>query len=127
DMTIFGENTEDIYAGIEFSAGTAEAKKMQDYLVNDLHVDDNFNAQTGIGIKIVSEEGSKRLIRSAIEYAIAQQLPSVTIVHKGNIMKYTEGAFKQWGFDVAETEFADKTYSWGQWERTKAEKGQEAA
>ena len=127
DMTIFRENTEDIYAGIEFSAGTAEAKKMQDYLVNDLHVDYNFNAQTGIGIKIVSEEGSKRLIRSAIEYAIAQQLPSVTIVHKGNIMKYTEGAFKQWGFDVAETEFADKTYTWGQWERTKAEKGQEAA
>lgn len=127
NMVIFRENTEDIYAGIEFSAGTAEAKKMQDYLVNDLHVDYNFNAQTGIGIKIVSEEGSKRLIRSAIEYAIAQQLPSVTIVHKGNIMKYTEGAFKQWGFDVAETEFADKTYTWGQWERTKAEKGQEAA
>lgn len=127
NMVIFRENTEDIYAGIEFSAGTAEAKKMQDYLVNDLHVEYNFNAQTGIGIKIVSEEGSKRLIRSSIEYAIAQQLPSVTIVHKGNIMKYTEGAFKQWGFDVAETEFADKTYTWEQWERTKAEKGQEAA
>lgn len=127
DMTIFRENTEDIYAGIEFSAGTVEAKKMKDYLINDLHVEYNFNAQTGIGIKIVSEEGSKRLIRSAIEYAIAQQLPSVTIVHKGNIMKYTEGAFKQWGFDVAETEFADKTYTWEQWERTKAEKGQEAA
>lgn len=127
NMVIFRENTEDIYAGIEFSAGSTEAKHLQEFLLNDLHVDYNFNAQTGIGIKIVSEEGSKRLIRSAIEYAIAQGLPSVAIVHKGNIMKYTEGAFKQWGFDVAETEFADKTYTWGQWERTKAEKGQEAA
>src|SRR5690606_31844579 len=82
---------------------------------------------TGIGIKIVSEEGSKRLVRSAIKHAIAHNLPSVTIVHKGNIMKYTEGAFKQWGFDVAESEFSDLTYTWGQWEKTKAEKGQDAA
>src|SRR5690606_16903578 len=77
--------------------------------------------------KLVSEEGSKRLVRSAIEYAIAHKRPSVTIVHKGNIMKFTEGAFKQWGFEVAEQEFGDHTYTWGQWERTKESKGQEVA
>lgn len=127
NMVIFRENTEDIYAGIEFAAGTADAQKTQEFLVHNLGVDYDFKDQTGIGVKIVSEEGSKRLIRSAIEYAIAHNLPSVTIVHKGNIMKFTEGAFKQWGFEVAETEFADKTYTWGQWERTKSEKGQDAA
>lgn len=127
NMVIFRENTEDIYAGIEFAAGTADAQKTQEFLVHNFGVDYDFKDQTGIGVKIVSEEGSKRLIRSAIEYAIAHNLPSVTIVHKGNIMKFTEGAFKQWGFEVAETEFADKTYTWGQWERTKSEKGQDAA
>lgn len=127
NMVIFRENTEDIYAGIEFAAGTESSKKLQESLVNNFGVEYDFKDQTGIGIKIVSEEGSKRLIRSAIEYAIANNLPSVAIVHKGNIMKFTEGAFKQWGYEVAETEFADKSYTWGQWERTKAEKGQDAA
>src|SRR5690606_30881405 len=127
NMVIFRENTEDIYAGIEFAAGTSESKQLQHYLLNDLNVDYSFNENTGVGIKIVSEEGSKRLVRSAIEYAITHKLPSVTIVHKGNIMKYTEGAFKNWGFEVAETEFAEYTYTWGQWERTKTEKGQEVA
>lgn len=127
NMVIFRENTEDIYAGIEFAAGTESSKKLQESLVNNFGVEYDFKDRTGIGIKIVSEEGSKRLIRSAIEYAIANNLPSVAIVHKGNIMKFTEGAFKQWGYEVAETEFADKSYTWGQWERTKAEKGQDAA
>ena len=127
NMVIFRENTEDIYAGIEFAAGTAESKELQGYLLNELNIDYSFNNNTGIGIKIVSEEGSKRLIRSAIEYAISHKLPSVTIVHKGNIMKYTEGAFKNWGFELAEKEFGDFTYTWGQWEKTKVQKGQDAA
>lgn len=127
NMVVFRENTEDIYAGIEFSADADDTIRLQQFLLNELNVDYSFNEHTGIGIKIVSEEGSKRLIRSAIKHAILHKLPSVTIVHKGNIMKYTEGAFKQWGFDVAENEFSDFTYTWGQWEKTKAEKGQDAA
>ena len=127
NMVIFRENTEDIYAGIEFAGGTMDAIKLQEFLLQDLNVDYAFNDNTGIGIKIVSEVGSKRLIRSAIEYAITHKLPSVTIVHKGNIMKYTEGAFKNWGFEVAEEEFSAYTYTWGQWEQTKAKKGQESA
>lgn len=127
DMVVFRENTEDIYAGIEFPAGTVEAKALGQYLAQDLHVDYPFSDSTGIGIKVASEEGSKRLVRSAIEHAIQHKRPSVTIVHKGNIMKFTEGAFKQWSFEVAEQEFADHTYTWGQWERTKESQGQEAA
>jgi len=127
NMVIFRENTEDIYAGIEFDAGSAEALQLQEFLNHNLKVDYTFAQHTGLGIKLVSEAGSKRLVRAAIDHAIAHNLPSVTLVHKGNIMKYTEGAFKQWGFDVAEQEYADKTYTWGQWERTKAEKGQEEA
>ncbi|MCA5005525.1 NADP-dependent isocitrate dehydrogenase [Sphingobacterium bovistauri] len=127
DMVIFRENTEDIYAGIEFSADSEDSKKLQKYLLEELGVDYSFNQNSGIGIKIVSEEGSKRLVRSAIEYAIEHKKSSVTIVHKGNIMKYTEGAFKQWGFEVAEKEFGQFTYTWGQWERTKEEKGQDTA
>ncbi|MBE8714482.1 NADP-dependent isocitrate dehydrogenase [Sphingobacterium hungaricum] len=127
DMIVFRENTEDIYAGIEFAAGTPEAEKVQNYLKEKLHVDYNFSDTTGVGIKLVSEEGSKRLVRSAIEHAIKHNKPSVTIVHKGNIMKFTEGAFKNWGFEVAENEFADQTYTWGQWEKTKNSQGQEAA
>ncbi|TJY67006.1 NADP-dependent isocitrate dehydrogenase [Sphingobacterium alkalisoli] len=127
NMVVFRENTEDIYAGIEFAAGTDEAQKLQRFLKQEAHVVYNFTDTTGIGIKLVSEEGSKRLMRSAIEYAIAHGLPSVTVVHKGNIMKYTEGAFKKWSFEVAETEYGDVTYTWGQWERVRAEKGQEAA
>ena len=127
DMVVFRENTEDIYAGIEFPGDTEGSQKIQNYLINELGVAYTFNPNTGIGIKIVSEEGSKRLVRSALEYAIEHKRTSVTIVHKGNIMKYTEGAFKQWGFEVAEKEFAEHTYTWGQWERTKEEKGQDAA
>ncbi|NGF57349.1 NADP-dependent isocitrate dehydrogenase [Parapedobacter sp. SGR-10] len=127
DMVVFRENTEDIYAGIEFAEGTPEVRALARFLNEDLHVDYDFSSSTGMGIKIASEEGCKRLIRSAIEHAIQHQRPSVTIVHKGNIMKFTEGAFKQWGFEVAEQEFGDYTYTWGQWERTKESKGQEAA
>lgn len=123
NMVIFRENTEDIYAGIEFAAGSADAMKIQDFLRDELHVDYNFSTGTGVGIKLVSEIGSKRLIRAAIEHAMAHKLPSVSLVHKGNIMKFTEGAFKNWGYELAETEFADYTYTWGQWERTKAAKG----
>lgn len=127
NMVIFRENTEDIYAGIEFAAGSQEAAALQGFLKDSLAVDYGFSDSTGVGIKLVSKEGSQRLIRAAIQYAIDHKQPSVTLVHKGNIMKYTEGAFKHWGFEVAETEFAGQTYTWGQWERTKAEKGQEAA
>ena len=127
DMVVFRENTEDIYAGIEFAAGSTESKQLQGFLSDTLHVDYPFTTDLGIGIKLVSEQGSKRLIRSAIEYAIEHKRPSVTLVHKGNIMKYTEGAFKQWGFELAESEFANKTYTWGQWERTKEQRGQDAA
>ncbi len=127
DMVVFRENTEDIYAGIEFAAGSSEAGRLQQFLAQELGVNYEFSDSTGVGVKLVSEEGSKRLVRAAIEYAIAHKLPSVALVHKGNIMKYTEGAFKQWGFEVAEREFGTHTYTWGQWERTKAEKGQDAA
>src|SRR5690606_34862900 len=92
DMVVFRENTEDIYAGIEFAAGTKEAEKLQNFLKNDLEVDYGFNNQTGVGLKFVSQNGSERLVRSAIEFAIKEGRKSVTLVHKGNIMKYTEGA-----------------------------------
>ena len=127
DMVVFRENTEDIYAGIEFAAGTAESKQIQDFLKNDLNVDYNFTNTTGVGLKFVSEEGSKRLIRAAIEFALAEGRKSVTLVHKGNIMKYTEGAFKNWGYELAEKEFKDQVYTWNQWETTKAKDGQDAA
>jgi len=109
DMVVFRENTEDIYAGIEFAAFTKEASALKHFLNKELQVDYHFTDSTGVGIKLVSEEGSKRLVRSAIEYAIQHKRSSVTIVHKGNIMKFTEGAFKQWGFEVAEQEFGDYT------------------
>lgn len=127
DMVVFRENTEDIYAGIEFAAGTDEADLLQDFLKDKLNVDYNFNNTTGVGLKFVSENGSKRLVRSAIEFAIKEGRKSVTLVHKGNIMKYTEGAFKNWGYDVAESEFSDFTYTWNQWEKTKEAKGADAA
>src|SRR5690606_13411382 len=126
DMVVFRENTEDIYAGIEFAAGTAEARCIQDFLKDDLSVDYNFTNTTGVGLKFVSEEGSKRLIRAAIEFAIAEGRKSITIVHKGNIMKYTEGAFKNWGYQLAESEFGDKLYTWNQWEKTKEASGADA-
>ena len=128
NMVIFRENTEDIYAGIEFMTGTPEAKKLLDFLVNEMNVKKlRFPETTSFGIKPVSKDGSERLIRSAIQYAIEHKLPSVTIVHKGNIMKYTEGSFKNWGYELAEREFAGDVYTWRQWEKTKAESGEAVA
>ena len=128
NMVIFRENTEDIYAGIEYMTGTPEAKKLLDFLQNELHVKNiRFPETTSFGIKPVSKEGSERLIRSAIEFAIANKMPSVTIVHKGNIMKFTEGAFKNWGYELAEREFAGDVYTWNQWEATKKESGEAVA
>jgi isocitrate dehydrogenase len=130
DMVIFRENTEDIYAGIEFAAGSPEAAKVLAFLEREFpssYKKLRFPATTGIGFKPVSQEGSERLIRAAIEYAITQKRKSVTLVHKGNIMKYTEGAFRNWGYALAEREFGDRVYTWEQWERTKAARGEEAA
>lgn len=128
NMVIFRENTEDIYAGIEYMTGTPEAKKLLDFLQNELGVKNiRFPETTSFGIKPVSKEGSERLIRSAIEYAISNKLPSVTIVHKGNIMKFTEGAFKNWGYELAEREFAGQVYTWNQWEATKKASGEAVA
>ncbi|MBX2964268.1 MAG: NADP-dependent isocitrate dehydrogenase [Cyclobacteriaceae bacterium] len=150
DMVIFRENTEDIYAGIEFKAGTPEAQKMLDFLAKEFpkeHDKIRFSTQAkseefwkmvgatnmnnevnvGIGIKPVSRSGSVRLIHSAIAYAIKHNRKSVTLVHKGNIMKFTEGAFRDWGYAIAEEYFGDKVYTWSQWEKTKKEKGEESA
>ncbi|RKP54962.1 NADP-dependent isocitrate dehydrogenase [Cohnella endophytica] len=128
DMVIFRENTEDIYAGIEYQAGTEQVKKVLEFLQNEMGVNKiRFPETSGIGIKPVSEDGSKRLVRAAIEYAIKHGRKSVTLVHKGNIMKYTEGAFKNWGYEVAEQEFGDKVYTWSEYDRVKAEQGEEAA
>jgi len=128
DMVIFRENTEDIYAGIEWQAGSPEAKKVIAFLQDAMGVAKiRFPATSGIGIKPVSSEGSKRLIRAAIKYAIANKRRSVTLVHKGNIMKFTEGAFRDWGYELADAEFAEKTYTWSRWEKTKKDKGEEAA
>ncbi|PVH25270.1 NADP-dependent isocitrate dehydrogenase [Sphingobacterium corticibacter] len=127
DMVIFRENTEDIYVGVEYASASEESKRLQQFLNNDLKLDYDFRANTGLGVKVVSEEGTKRLVRAAIQYALEQNRPSVTIVHKGNIMKYTEGAFKNWAYQLAEEEFGDQVYTWDQWEKTKAEKGQEEA
>ncbi|WP_028561905.1 NADP-dependent isocitrate dehydrogenase [Paenibacillus pinihumi] len=128
DMVIFRENTEDIYAGIEYQEGSAEVKKVIEFLKTEMGVNKiRFPETSGIGIKPVSAEGSKRLARAAIEYAIKHGRKSVTLVHKGNIMKFTEGAFKNWGYEVAEQEFADKTFTWGQYDRIKEAEGTEAA
>lgn len=128
DMVIFRENTEDIYAGIEYQAGSDEQKKLLNFLQNELGVNKiRFPETSGLGIKPVSKEGTQRLVRSAIEYAISHNRPSVTLVHKGNIMKFTEGGFKQWGYDVAEAEFGDKVFTWNQYDAIKAEQGEAAA
>jgi len=130
DMVIFRENTEDIYAGIEFEAGTPDNQKFLEQFKAAFpkqYAKIRFPNTSGIGIKAVSQEGTERLFRSAIEYAIANKRKSVTIVHKGNIMKYTEGAFRNWSYALAEKAFADKVYTWDQWERTKAAKGEKAA
>lgn len=129
NMTIFRENTEDIYAGIEFSAGSPEAAKLLAFLTNELGAGKKirFPESSAFGIKPVSKDGSERLIRAAIQYALDNNLPSVTIVHKGNIMKFTEGGFKMWGYELAEREFGDRVYTWGQWENARKTQGEEAA
>jgi len=130
DMVIFRENTEDIYAGIEFAAGTDEAKKVLAFLKDNFpqqYKKVRFPDTTGLGVKPVSKDGSERLVRAAINYAIANKRKSVTFVHKGNIMKFTEGAFRNYGYALAEREFANQTYTWDQWEVTKKEKGEAAA
>ncbi|MBT2832989.1 NADP-dependent isocitrate dehydrogenase [Staphylococcus coagulans] len=128
DMVIFRENTEDIYAGIEFKEGTDEVKKVIDFLQNEMGAKNiRFPETSGIGIKPVSKEGTERLVRAAIQYALDNQRKSVTLVHKGNIMKFTEGAFKQWGYDLAEKEFGDQVFTWQQYDRLVYEKGKEEA
>jgi isocitrate dehydrogenase len=128
DMVIFRENTEDIYAGIEYMYGTPEATKLLNFLQNEMGVTKiRFPETSSLGIKPVSKEGSERLIRAAISYALEQKLPSVTLVHKGNIMKFTEGGFKTWGYELAIREFGDKVYTWEQWEATKKAKGEDEA
>jgi len=128
DMVIFRENTEDIYAGIEFMAGSPEAIKLRDFLMNEMGVKNiRFPESSSLGIKPVSKEGTERLVRAALEYCLKYNRKSVTLVHKGNIMKYTEGMFKQWGYELAEREFGDQFYTWNQWEKTKASSGEAVA
>ncbi|MDK3774403.1 NADP-dependent isocitrate dehydrogenase [Staphylococcus pseudintermedius] len=128
DMVIFRENTEDIYAGIEFKEGSEEVKKVIDFLQNEMGAKNiRFPETSGIGIKPVSKEGTERLVRAAIQYAIDNNRKSVTLVHKGNIMKFTEGAFKEWGYDLAENEFGDQVFTWQQYDRLVEEKGKDEA
>ncbi|WP_040952610.1 NADP-dependent isocitrate dehydrogenase [Gorillibacterium massiliense] len=128
DMVIFRENTEDIYAGIEYQEGSAEVKKVIEFLQKEMGVKKiRFPETSGIGIKPVSREGSERLVRAAVEYAIKHGRKSVTLVHKGNIMKFTEGAFKNWGYALAEREFGDQVFTWDQYDRIKAAEGTDAA
>ncbi|WP_251942806.1 MULTISPECIES: NADP-dependent isocitrate dehydrogenase [Staphylococcus] len=128
DMVIFRENTEDIYAGIEFKEGTPEAKKLIDFLQNEMGATNiRFPETSGIGVKPVSKEGTERLVRAAIQYAIDNNRKSVTLVHKGNIMKFTEGAFKQWGYDLAQNEFGDKVFTWQQYDKIVEEEGKDKA
>ncbi|MEZ5002092.1 MAG: NADP-dependent isocitrate dehydrogenase [Chitinophagales bacterium] len=128
DMVIFRENSEDIYAGIEYLAGTPDAKKLIKFLQDEFGVNKiRFPESSSIGIKPVSKEGTERLMRAAVEYAIAQKRDSVTIVHKGNIMKFTEGKFKEWSYELAEREFGDKVWTWAQYDRIAAEEGVEEA
>ncbi|WP_093073451.1 NADP-dependent isocitrate dehydrogenase [Salisediminibacterium halotolerans] len=128
DMVIFRENSEDIYAGIEYEKGTPEAKRVIDFLQNEMGADKiRFPETSGIGIKPVSEEGTHRLVRAAIQYALDEGRKSVTLVHKGNIMKFTEGAFKNWGYELAEKEFGDKVFTWAEYDRIVEAEGKDAA
>ena len=130
DMVIFRENTEDIYAGLEFEQGSDDNKLFMKLLQENFPKQFSkirFPETSGIGIKPVSQEGTERLVRSAIDYCLIQKRKSLTIVHKGNIMKFTEGAFRNWAYALAEREYPDQTYTWSQWERTKAQSGEEAA
>lgn len=130
DMVIFRENTEDIYAGIEFESGSDEnirfLKLLKDAFPNH-YQKIRFPESSGIGIKPISKDGTERLVKAAIQYAIANKRQSITLVHKGNIMKFTEGAFRNWAYALAESEFADQTYTWDQWERTQAQQGEDVA
>lgn len=128
DMVIFRENTEDIYAGIEYLNGTAEVEKLKKFLIEELGVTQiRFPETVSLGVKPVSVEGTERLVRASIQYAIDNKLPSVTLVHKGNIMKFTEGKFKEWGYELAEREFGDHVFTWAQYDRIEAESGKDAA
>ena len=128
DMVIFRENSEDIYAGIEWMAGTEDAKKIINFMIDEMGVKKiRFPQTSSIGIKPISEEGTKRLARASIIYALKHKKPSVCFVHKGNIMKFTEGAFKNWGYDVAEQEFSEQTFTWRQYDKIKAEQGETVA
>jgi isocitrate dehydrogenase len=130
DMVIFRENTEDIYAGIEFEEGTEDGKKFAELLQQafpDRFKKVRFPESSGFGIKPVSREGTERLVRAAIEYALTHKRPSVTLVHKGNIMKFTEGAFKNWGYELAEREFGDRVFTWAEYDRIKDGQGEDAA
>ncbi|MCH7503233.1 MAG: NADP-dependent isocitrate dehydrogenase [Proteobacteria bacterium] len=130
DIVIFRENTEDIYGGIEFESGSEQNKKFLKIFQENFPDEFDkirFPQSSGIGLKLISEEGTERLVRAALEYAIANKRKSLTFVHKGNIMKFTEGAFRNWGYALAEREFAGQTYTWDQYDRTKADKGTQAA
>jgi len=124
NMVIFRENTEDIYAGIEYMHGTPQAQKMLEFLQDEMGVKKiRFPESSSFGIKPVSKEGTERLVRAAIKYALENKLPSVTLVHKGNIMKFTEGAFKTWGYELAEKEFGAKVFTWAQYDKIVAKQG----
>ena len=130
DMVIFRENTEDIYAGAEFEEGQADTQRFLELMKEhfpERYAKVRFPDSSGVGLKPVSREGSQRLVRAALEYALAQKRRSVTLVHKGNIMKYTEGAFRNWAYDLAENEYGERVYTWRQWDRTKDSQGEEAA
>jgi isocitrate dehydrogenase len=128
DMVIFRENTEDIYAGIEYAKGSDDVKKLINFLQTEMGVKKiRFPETSGIGIKPISEEGTSRLVRAALNYTINEGRKSLTIVHKGNIMKFTEGAFKNWAYELAEKEFGDKVFTWAQYDRIKDEQGTDAA
>ena len=128
DMVIFRENTEDIYAGIEYAEGSEGAAKLLEFLQNEMGVNKiRFPETSGLGIKPISKEGTERLVRAAIEYALEHKRASLTLVHKGNIMKFTEGAFKNWGYELAEREYAEHVFTWNQYDRIKEEEGTDAA
>lgn len=128
EMVIFRENTEDIYAGIEFLNGTPEVEKLKKFLIEEMGVKQiRFPDTVSLGVKPVSVEGTERLVRSAIEYTIDNKLPSLTLVHKGNIMKYTEGKFKDWGYELLEREYGDKVFTWAQYDRIAAAQGKDVA
>jgi len=128
NMVIFRENSEDIYAGIEWMTGTEEGEKIKKFLLEEMGVSTmRFPDSTSIGIKPISKEGTFRLVRAAIQYAVRQKRSSVTLVHKGNIMKYTEGQFKQWGYELAEEEFGDVVFTWNQYDRIAEAEGKEKA